>query len=710
MTTTPADIPSQVPTRTQQRRRTPPRDLATRLRQWMAAPRATDERTRMRLRWMLRGALLGAELGAIALLLLVFSAEVWRLSPDFMPEGSEYSFLANSGIIAGDFFHEFGKIPLWNPLLGRGEPLVEGSFSFILNPFMSVPFLAFDGVQAGKLVLFIHMLIMAYGGWALGNSLELRAPGRLVLALLLGASGSFTAALSQFQMGVSQAYMPWVFAGLFGTLYRKERYHVGLLAISALLLLSAGTFWYVLPTAISCVVLVAFAIYGRSADLKQHMAARLLLATAFTLLLSMARLLPQIDLHAHLVHPESRLSVTFPFMEMAGNYTSDVVVRGPDHYLNNIYFHYIIPPLFGGVILLAWLLIHRHPKLPAANWRVVVPAALLIVFYTAWAQENTPLVAWLYERVSLLSEWRFLGRMMAASSLWIAVLIAIAVDDLLVVLALPRRRTVARAAGIAGALLVVLLTTQAVASVLENWRRIGGTVPVRSITGPALFFLRQQQPGELVSVFTTNYSDYLPFYDLRTRGEYSNPDYTVDGSPPTIGSPQFGHYPPRYALTFVPALQREAFSEMGYRPYNAEYGETLWINESTPNYAYLVSYYTATNRNWPLTRRETRPVRAYAHHMDSITVQVDGHFASDLVVVHEVAYPGWHATLNGEPVQLESVGNLMGVRLPHPDSVEGPLTIRFEYVPHWFYRGAGMTIFGALLLALYLLRIVGRRY
>ena len=208
---------------------------------------------------------MGLEIGLLLALLLLATPDLRNLSPAMRLDGAEFSYLINSGAVAGDVYQASGSIPLWNPYMGRGEPLFESPFSFALNPLMTLPFLWFGNVQGPKIALLLHIALMGLGGWTLGYMLGIRGPGRVLMGVLLASSGSLVGQVGYgfYQMGLSQCYVPWVYAGLLGTIERRERGWVGVLVVASSMMVFAGTFWYVLPTGISAILLSAFLLFKR---------------------------------------------------------------------------------------------------------------------------------------------------------------------------------------------------------------------------------------------------------------------------------------------------------------------------------------------------------------------------------------------------------------------------------------------------------------
>lgn len=156
-------------------------------------------------------------------------------------------------------------------------------------------------------------------------------------------------------------------------------------------------------------------------------------------------------------------------------------------------------------------------------------------------------------------------------------------------------------------------------------------------------------------------------------------------------------------------------------------GLGLWEAEGVPGFAYLSDNITtepdeASARNWMSTTTWTQ-TRAYASMieapLDAIStiqpssdgsspgaVSVDeytpGHIRltanaqrPSLLVVSESYYPGWHATLDGQPVQILRANYLsQGIVVP-----AGQHTIEMKYEPDSFRNGALLSVAGLLGLA-----------
>jgi hypothetical protein len=668
------------------------------------------------LRWpSLSRLLVLGEIGLIIAASLYFARHYFDWDPYWTISGLEYSYLANSGILAGEFLRAEGTIPAWNPFLGRGEPLLEGPFSYIFNPLMNVGMMVLGGVHGGKVIIPLHIIIMGLGGWVLAWMLRLGTPGRVLLALLLAGSGSMAEATGgYFQMGLSQAYLPWVFAGVIGTLYRRERWPVALLAISAMLLASSGTYWYLLPAALSSAVLVLFGVtiydeVTKTRHFNREGMRRVALAGILALGLSAVRLLPGAMNHAYIAHPPANLHLnpTVEFSMLVERYFTTHQIA----FTASIYYHYVLPLSFAGFLLVLWLTLISRESVMGQRWRVLVPAVILILLYTAWAMEGTPVLLWFYNRISLLNEWRFLGRMMAVSSLWLVVLAAVFFDDII--------RTLHRGSAtniLRGTLLVIALGLAifSTVDVMKNWGRVAGLDsrynphrPYDSIVHP----LRGLHPGQFLSVLTLDFFSYLPFYETFTRAPFANPDVRAGAMEPTLGTRDVTRFEPRFAIGLYGELDMN-LAGRGYvhvMELSPEYPPGLMYNPRTPGYAFITHISDVehlADRGRPLTSNLTRPVD-FRHRIDSVHITLDGSYHNgELLVITETAYPGWRVTINGEPAQLDVVGDLMALRLfRYPRFADDPpLEIVFSYHPVWLYRGGTLTVTFAVIIALYLLR------
>jgi hypothetical protein len=90
-------------------------------------------------------------------------------------------------------------------------------------------------------------------------------------------------------------------------------------------------------------------------------------------------------------------------------------------------------------------------------------------------------------------------------------------------------------------------------------------------------------------------------------------------------------------------------------------------------------------------------VRFRSYEADRMAIDIDSGKPA-LLVLSEMYYPGWRATVNGKPAEILKVdGALRGILVP-----AGPGRVDLEYAPFSFYAGAAVSLvtFGAVLAGL----------
>ncbi len=137
------------------------------------------------------------QFAAEALLVIFLAAAIPQpfLTPDSDTQlfGREAEWLTSSAHLAANTLRERGYIPLWQPYLEFGEPLIDGPFAFVLNPITAGPSLVYGGVRGIKLGVVLTAVTAGLGGWVLGRVLGLSAVGRLLLAFLMVGKGNMHA-------------------------------------------------------------------------------------------------------------------------------------------------------------------------------------------------------------------------------------------------------------------------------------------------------------------------------------------------------------------------------------------------------------------------------------------------------------------------------------------------------------------------------------
>ena len=674
--------------------------------------------------------LLLAEVAVVVGAALAATSHIADFDPDLELPGDEQQWLTSSIHLAAQSLRDYGTIPLWQPWLEVGEPLVDNPFAFLFNPVSALPSLILGSVQGLKVSVVLSAVVAGLGGWALGRVLGLATLGRVLLGLLLIGKGNMHAMFGTgyFQLAAAQAYFPWIAAGVLATLrIQHQRWPMVLTAVAFALLFWAGNIWYTLPM-ILCTAALAlahvFGIWGRPID--WIALRRLALAGVLTVCLSAITLLPiwvQRDYIGG--HPDDAGAGTpaDPWLVIEqftyGDFDLYDSIRAPGG--AQFYYSYVVPLWF---VLLIFVLVpaswsfRNQPGVPESG-RLWLAAIALIAFFTLWGIGGSPIMVWLYREIPLLRQWRFVGRALAVASFWIAVIVALRADGLWRAFIDPAarqigsrfRRRVTAAIQVMLALGLIATSGLAAAQVLQRWKVFAELVRVPENDAICLAWLRAQHPDEQLYAYRFHYNVITPFLDYHVRIHDIEADYFPNTLPWTLGRVDLTLPLPEYGLAWM-ADDRDWLTEHGYRllpdspaPLDGEHPCLYQREAPTLDYAFTVSLIDLASTRGELDPARTAPVRDLERRPDQITLRGvqsprDGE-AEVALAVQERAYPGWQVEIDGRRARLESVGGLVGVILPRDGATH---VIRFAYRPPLFYAGAAVTLVAGAVSVLYLLR------
>jgi len=370
--------------------------------------------------------------------------------PSIRPIGTEHERLAGVIVPIQVGLQRYGHIPLWSSYLGNGVPLINNAFNYLFNPFHSLPILILGGVTGSKIATIIALLIAGYSMWAFGLAIGLGALARVTIGLLYMMSGGIAAKFGagHFQLACSLAWPPLVLATLWWTLHTSKRRAPILFGISFALLLYAGNIYYVLHTAICCVVIIALHLIERTQGrlhFRYDRVRRAVIAGIFAFGLAALQFFPvwQIrDFVTHdqqIIHADGTLDNNYDFGQAFNNLAQEWLIWGlhhPLHLMDAVDYAYVGNIVFV-LILLAFALqiIHRpfrkRPLLWKKHYTRAICAALILTFLMMlWAGGQTQPFPWLYSHIPLLAQFRYLGRTLAIAGLWWILLAGIALDML----------------------------------------------------------------------------------------------------------------------------------------------------------------------------------------------------------------------------------------------------------------------------------------
>ena len=196
-----------------------------------------------------------------------------------------------------------GEIPLWNPMLGMGAPLLANLQSAVLYPPNLLLWIVGPELGHGYLVV-LHLLIAAVGMMLLARKLGLGALGQMVAAVTFSLSGFMVARAWFISINHAAAWLPWIllFAEkLFERMEERPAFKETLPAVLGLTLAltlqwlagHAQTAWY------SLAFLAGWTLWRLSRNLNidsiRWVLSRLLYAGILAFVLSAAQLLPTLE-------------------------------------------------------------------------------------------------------------------------------------------------------------------------------------------------------------------------------------------------------------------------------------------------------------------------------------------------------------------------------------------------------------------------------
>lgn len=654
-----------------------------------------------------------AEIGLIVVVALAVNWNFIRSAGFERVNGHELEWLTSSAHFAHLSLRDNGYLPLWQPYNNFGEPLIDNPFSFVLNPLSAGPTLLVGSVQGIKISSVIYGVFAGLGGHFLARVLGLGAAARLLLGLLMIGKGNMLAMIGTgyYQLGVAQAYFPWVVGSALAVLRQKQaRWAVVLLSVMLTLMFWAGNIWYMLPMIFGVALLTVFHIVpwgGRRSD--SAALRRMLLAAGLTVGLCAVTLLPILGSSDYIGrHPREVMAgwVTDPLLVAQQFVTGDRALFDLkiDPYQPQFYYSYVTPLWFLALLLLLLppvgaLRVLNNASLPQA-WRIWVPGVIMLIGSFIWGVGGNPLMIWLYDTIPLLAQWRFVGRALAVTSFWLVILMALRLNSLWRLIYAPSsitatlpEKTVRAAQSNLGALLLVV-TAIAALQVDQAASFYAKTTGRETEDTTCIAWLRQQLPNDQLALWRLGYDLTTPFLDYRVRQVSIEADYAAFPVASSIGQIDLTRSRAKYAIGWHEEdrtwLRRDGYEPVVDGP-RSEGVSCLYRYPGALSYAYtipLIDLETAFGED--LDAHLTSPVNSFQRLPDRIRLLVNGNAEHALVVtIQEVAYPGWQVWVNGEATTLQSVGGQVGVLLP---SGAGSYDVLFAYRPPLFFAGGIITL------------------
>jgi hypothetical protein len=646
--------------------------------------------------------------------------EYLNFDPNLRMAGLETDWLTSSAQYLGDTFASTGRLPWWQPFLHRGQSALDEAFSFAFNPVSIGPSLFLGGTNGIKVSVVLSFVVVGVGGWFLGWTLNLGFIGRLVLAGMLVLKGNMQSVLGlgYFQLGTAQAYFPWVLAGAIAIArYPEKRWPVILLATAASMLLFAGNIYYTLPMAI----LVGFTILFLtiritrspfSAAIDLHLLSRYGMSAAAAIGIAAVSAFSNIihfqfiGNHPDLVHwPEIEVIRTLIQFFQPESLQSGV-------WTENLYTY--ILPLWTVILLFMVLPPVRALNLPArtGDGRIWAIAVLAFLLFVTWGLSINPIIRWAYDNLPLIGQWRTPERMLTVATFLAALIIALRVDGL--------HRAILHSAGLrrfmpvqrirAGAVAVLAIVSAIAVYEVSNRRNVFGVLePIDFSLNQCVEWVRAQHPNEFVAIDRLDYKQMYPFLRNGLRAAYISADYDIMGFPSTVPMLDLTRtYSPYRVMAWFE--EADYWLERGFQPVTdgppiapGFDAPCLFVNVNALPEAFAVPGAQLAFLTSEIGRNDVMEVDSFARNAHHFWITVTPDPGDETIVVtQEIAFPGWNALVNGQPANLLSIGQLLGVSVPPGET---PVTVEFIYSAPALRIGAIITLFGIALSIAYLLRL-----
>lgn len=336
-----------------------------------------------------------------------------------------------------------GELPLWNPLVGMGAPLLANYQSALLYPPTWIYFLlaAVGGLQLmawGQALLVAAHLV--WSGWGMG--LLIRRLGKTEFAqtiggLAFGLSGYLVARAHFLSINAAVSWLPWILLVAYELVHepKNKRSVLKLAVVFALQWLAghAQVSWY---TLILAVMWTAFWAW-KSGQLPRlgNVAMRFAIASLLAFGLSAAQLLPTVE---YLVNSPRSSQVDFAQAATYSFWPWRVLgLIAPNFFGNPAHGDYWgygnfwedaiyigLLPFLLGIAAFFWL-----RKKEEHRSLITFLAALIPVSFVLALGKNTPLYEWLFKHIPTFSLFQSPTRFSIWMVLALALLAALVVDS-----------------------------------------------------------------------------------------------------------------------------------------------------------------------------------------------------------------------------------------------------------------------------------------
>jgi hypothetical protein len=336
-----------------------------------------------------------------------------------------------------------GFVPLWNPLLGLGAPLIANYQSALFYPPNGVLFIVGPAWGHGLLVL-VHLIWAGFGMRILIRELGLGTFAQTVAALSFSLSGYMVARAGFLSINAAAAWLPWVIFMAERLVKEHANSSISRRNIRSIFLLSilfafqwlaghAQTSWYSLILTVAWVIWRGFSLEKIRGILRISFA--LTVAGVVGFLLSSIQLLPVLEylLQSHRVadiDPEFALNYSFWPWRLLGLITPNVFGNpttgnfwGYANFWEDAIYIGILPIVLGGIHLIRTV----WKKEGGGFTRFLFALSLISLLFALG--KNTPIFTFLFENVPTFDLFQAPTRWSILLVFCLAVLTALGVEE-----------------------------------------------------------------------------------------------------------------------------------------------------------------------------------------------------------------------------------------------------------------------------------------
>lgn len=601
----------------------------------------------------------------------------------------------------------YGEIPLWNPYMQTGFPLVGDLLSHFWNPVSTLPILIWGGINGMKVSVFISFFLAGIGQWLFAHIFGARGWVRLWASLLYMLSGGLALLwrVGWYELLLGIAWFPWCFASLWWALHRRDRTSLVLTAVCIAMVLTTGGGYYPFYLLVCLSVLLIIALIGSRSFERQSMVWRALAIAGLSAGLVAVMLVPLLDSYRYAerdVGLDLEQNFSQPIVYALINY----VVSEPEWFRTQILgtasgwnWFYI------GYLPLAALALVPLAFSRSRRRRLTLGAlGVLTLVLLAWHANRFTPFKYIYDSIPFLYNLRFpnrllivatspllvmggLGLQALSNTLWSwsrSSVIAISKSNVKQVVAKLPMKLIWQ-----GLLVLVLLfSVKDVYTINQEF----AFAPVLRNPKPtnALSWLKSYDP----SLYYTNigggaiYWDWTPAaYELEMpiiNFVYSR-RLTTFGVQRLPGSPFFAT--PKYML----ALPDQS------RPDNAVMlkdfdGVGLWLLPDALPFAFSVSP-ARLQSGATLTPQDVSALNVHLDGPNRVVVIGASAQPGDQLVVLVSNYPGWRLFVDGRPMNASPVNYYLGAQM-----LPGEHIYTFAFSPVKYYVGLGISLLTLLIV------------